>query len=95
MCRGRIFLRFGRVLLELQLFDINADPLPVFRGDTIVVEQIHVSVPGEWLWIGVSMALSGDWAVLTIVLSDLVARGLILVEVVFPVKSTDGLDLAV
>jgi hypothetical protein len=35
--RGRVFLRFGRILFQLDLFDVYAIPAAIFRGDPIVV----------------------------------------------------------
>jgi hypothetical protein len=38
LCRGRVFLGFGRVLLQLELFDVNANTFTVFRRDPVVIE---------------------------------------------------------
>lgn len=93
--RRRVFLGLGGILLQLDLFDVHADPVAIFWGNAVVVEEVDVAMsrkrlcdesvrshPGRKKWIP------------TIVLCDLIPRRLILVKVVFPVKPADGLNLA-
>jgi hypothetical protein len=44
LSRGRVFLRLGSVLFELDLFDADADLVSIFRRNPIVAEQIYVAV---------------------------------------------------
>jgi hypothetical protein len=41
---GRVFLGFGCVLFQLNLFDTNANLISIFRRDPIVGEQIYITV---------------------------------------------------
>ena len=42
--RWRIFLRFGSVLFQLDLFDAHSNSLAILAGDTVVVVQVYIAV---------------------------------------------------
>lgn len=49
LCRGRVFLGFGGILLQLDLLDVYANPAAIFRGDPVVVIKIDPSIARKWL----------------------------------------------
>lgn len=49
--RGWVFLRFGRILFQLNLLDIYADFLSIFRGNAVVIVEVDVAISREWLCI--------------------------------------------
>jgi len=47
--RWWIFLRFGSVLFQLDLFDAYSNPLAILAGDTVVVVQVYIPISREGL----------------------------------------------
>lgn len=56
MRRWRILLRLGGVLFQLDLLDVDADALPVFGRNSIIVVEVHESILCEGLYMTVSLA---------------------------------------
>ena len=69
----------GGILFHLNLFDADGDVGPVLGGDPISRLQGDAAIAGERL----------------VILRNLIPRGLVPVEIMFPVEAADGLDVAV
>jgi len=77
------------------LLDVDANPTAIFRGDSVVVIYIDPSIARKWLCKPLASLSLIDRTIRTVVLCDLVARWLVLVEVMLSVEPADGLYFTV
>lgn len=90
----------GRILFELNLLNANAYLLSIFRRNTVVAEEVDVTGSCKGFCPRVSLSVPSTTRIKverkdTIVLGDLIASRLVLVEIMFPIKPTDWLYITV
>jgi hypothetical protein len=52
---GRILLRLGGVLFELDLFDADANMVSVLGCNAVMLKEIHVAVSRKWFCLTVRL----------------------------------------